>query len=236
MMETETSPHSLKLWYLKQYDFFGELKGKARDFVKSNTEMCHFKAKDMIYLSGHDLQVYLLKQGQVKISKLRENGEEVIQDILKPGEIFGSLPLVDSAASPDTEYAQAASDTIVCILSRANFEKLIETYPKLNQRLTKWYGIRMRRFEERLNDLIFRDVKQRMAGFLYRYATQFGTLKNGIYEVKPILTHEEVGLLIGAARQTVTTMLNELKDEGFILPDRKCWKILRVDELKKLAE
>lgn len=234
-MEPDQSTGNLKLWYLKQYNFFGDLKGDARAFVKQNTEMCEYKSREMIYLSGNEQKVYLLKEGQVKISRLRENGEEVIQDILKPGEIFGSLPLVEKGEAKDTEYAQAASDTIVCVLNRVHFEKLLENYSVLNQRLTKWYGIRMRRFEERLNNLIFRDVRQRMAGFLYRYATDFGKEKNGVYEVKPFLTHEEIGLLIGAARQTVTTMLNELKDQGYITQSRKCWEIKKLDSLKKLS-
>ncbi len=229
------STQTVKLWYLKEYDFFGELKGEARDYVKAHTSMQHYKAKDYIYLTGAGYNVYLLKQGEVKISRVRDNGEEIIQDILRPGEIFGCLPMLDQDAGRDREFAQAASQTIVCSIDRRNFELFMDKYPRFNQKLTKWYGLRMRRFEERLNDIIFKDVKKRMAGFLYRYAREFGKVKEGTYEIKPLLTHEEIGLLIGAARQTVTTTLNELREAGFVEPGRKCWKVQRIEELRKMA-
>ncbi len=225
----------LKLWYLKEFDFFGDLAGEAREFVRARTAMQHYTPKSYIYLNGAQNQVYLLKKGEVKISKVRENGEEVIQDILKPGEIFGCLPMLDNDQGSDIEFARTMSNVIVCTIDRRQFEQFMDKFPQFNRKLTKWYGTRMRKFEQRLNDIIFKDVKKRMAGFLYRYARDFGEKHEEAYEVKPLLTHEEIGLLIGAARQTVTTTLNSFRDEGYLEPGRKCWKVQRLEELRKMA-
>ena len=235
-MSSDVQPGDVKFWYIKHYDFFGELNTKAMEFVKQTTSMHTYNSDDVIYLGGQEDNIYLLKSGQVKISRIREDGDEIIQDVLRPGEIFGSLPMMQEFENGnDTEHAQAAGKVVVCIIHKKDFEKLLEMHPKLHQRLSKWYGLRMRRFEERLNELIFKDVKKRIAGFLLRYAKDFGKEREDYYEVKPMLTHEEIGLLTGAARQTVTSMLNKFKEEGLLEFDRKCWKIKKINDLKKLA-
>lgn len=233
-MSTETTRDDLKIWYIKHYDFFSGLDTKIKPFVKERTYMCTYQPGETIYV-GSEEKIYLLKEGKVKISRLTKDGNEVIQDLLRPGEIFGTLPLLEHGKEVDTEYAQAATKTIVCIINRKDFERLVEMHPRLNQKLTRWYGLRMRRFEQRMNDLIFKDVKKRLTGFLVHYATDFGKSKNGIFEVKPLLTHEEIGLLVGAARQTVTSMLNRLRDDGLVEFDRKCWKIKDLKALREMA-
>ncbi len=235
-MALQETGHEVKIWYIKHYDFFGGLNGEAHKFAKQKTTMKSYRPKEMIYITGQDDNIYLLKKGQVKISRITEGGEEIIQDILRPGEIFGSLPMMDDFNGAETEYAQSANESVVCYIPKSDYEKLLEINPKMNQRLTKWYGIRLRRFEERMNDLIFKDVKRRIAGFLLRYARDFGKVDDGVYEVKPMLTHEEIGLLTGAARQTVTSTLNEFKKQGLLEFDRRCWRFPKMDELKEMAE
>lgn len=233
-MPPNITQEDLKIWYIKHYDFFSGLDSKIKPYVKERTAMCAYKAGESIYM-GNDENIYLLKEGSVKISRLSSEGDEMIQDLLRPGEIFGSLPLMDQPNEPLTEFAQAATKTTLCIINRKDFEQLIEMHPKLNQKLTRWYGLRMRRFEQRMNDLIFKDVKKRLAGFLAQYALDFGKEKEGFIEVKPLLTHEEIGKLIGAARQTVTSMLNQFREHGLLEFDRKSWRIKDLSALKKLA-
>jgi len=235
-MSVQNNRDDLKIWYIKHYDFFAGINEEIKPYVIERTAMCSYKPGELIYMSGDEENVYLLKEGKVKVSRLREDGEEVIQDLLKPGEIFGSLPFLEATKNSETEYIQAATKTIVCIISRKNFEKLIEMHPILNQKLIKWYGTRMQRFEQRMNDLIFKDVKKRIAGFLLNYSLEFGEIKENICEVKALLTHEEIGLLVGAARQTVTSMLNKLRDDGLMEFNRKEWIIRDINALKKLSQ
>ncbi len=234
-MSVNTTGDDLKIWYIKHYDFFSGLDSKIKPYVKERTSMCTYQQGETIYI-GSDESIYLLKEGNVKISRLSSKGEEMIQDLLHPGEIFGTLPLIENNQETHTEFARAATNTTVCIIYRKDFEQLIRMHPKLNQKLTRWYGIRMRRFEQRMNDLIFKDVKKRLAGFLIHYAVDFGKEKNGEYEVKALLTHEEIGMLVGAARQTVTTMLNEMREENLMEFDRKRWTFKNLNALKVLAE
>jgi len=118
---TKEKNHSLKLWYIKHFNFFGDVTTELKDFVRPRTSMISYSPKDVLYISGQQEIVYMLKKGQVKIFRIQEDGTEVLQELLKPGEIFGSLPLLGEGGGRSTEYAQAATETVVCTLQKKHF-------------------------------------------------------------------------------------------------------------------
>ncbi|MFW6347559.1 MAG: Crp/Fnr family transcriptional regulator [Cyclonatronaceae bacterium] len=227
--------HSLKLWYIKHYNFFGEVTEEVKRFVRPRTSMISYSPKDVLYISGQQEMVYMLKKGQVKISRIQKDGREVLQELLKPGEIFGALPFTGEAGEKLTEYAQAATETVVCTLQKKHFEQLLDEHPKMNRQLSLWYGERMRRSEERVNNMIFKNVRSRIALFLVRHAESFGRQSGEGITFEATLTHEEIGLLVGAARQTVTSVLNELRQHNIISFDRRIWSIKNKPALQEIA-
>jgi len=105
----------------------------------------------------------------------------------------------------------------------------------MNRQLCKWFGERMQRSEDRVNDMIFKDVRSRMALFLVRHAGHFGKQSIEGISFEATLTHEEIGLLIGAARQTVTSVLNDFRQRGLIHFDRRNWCIKNMKALQEIA-
>ncbi len=71
---------------------------------------------EFIYMPGDRAEhVYILRQGRVKLAVLSESGKEIALDIIKPGEIFGEIALVDEA--PRSNMAQALDDILVWVFS-----------------------------------------------------------------------------------------------------------------------
>ncbi len=83
--------------------------------------------------------------------------------------------------------------------------------------------------------MIFKDVKQRTAGFLVEYAEEFGKTKNGVVTIESTLTHQEIALLTGSARQTTTAILDELRKAGLVEFNRDSFTIKDYEKLKRLA-
>ncbi len=119
-------------------------------------------------------------------------------------------------------------------MRREDFELLLSQHPQLHVKITKRIGVRLRKFEERLTDLVFKDTKKRLATFLVRNAEEFGKMKSGTITVKIHLSHQEIALLTGAARQIVTTTLNEFRDQGIIDFNRKEMVIKEMEKLKSI--
>ena len=180
------------------------------------TFMKHYDKKDLIYLPGDvSDQVYLLKEGRVKISKLSEDGREITLVILEPGEIFGESALIDDKETRST-VAEALENAYLCVISRRDFEEFINNKPELALSVTKLIGFRRRQIENMLEDLVFRGVHERLGILLLRLAERHGKEVDGKKLIDISLTHYDYANLIGSTRETTTACLNDFKREGLI--------------------
>jgi CRP/FNR family transcriptional regulator len=164
---------------------------------------------------------------------LSESGKEIAIDIIQPGEIFGEFALVDD--SPRSNMAQALDDILMWIFPKSSFTHLLSTQPKLSLSYIRLVGDRRRRMEKKLSDITSKAVSARVCELLHELSTNAceGETANSDYLVP--LTHHDVASLIGAARQTTTTVLNDLERRGIIELGRGWVRIKRLKELQTYA-
>lgn len=229
-------PEQSKFWYLKHFNIFEGMDDATMGRINRMSTMATARPHQPIYFPDEPAKtIFFLKEGHVKISRLTADGKEVILDVIGPGEIFGEISFAREEESAG-ELAQALDDVIICTIKKSDFEDLLKLHPELNLQITKRIGLRLKKFEERVADMVFKDVRKRIAAFLVRYAEEFGKIKSGIITIKMHLSHQEIALLVGAARQTVTTTLNEFRSEGLIDFSRQGFVIRKFDQLKKLSQ
>ncbi len=225
-----------KLWYLKNFNILEGMDEATMERVAKLTLMTTLKTHDPIYFPDQPSRsIFFLKRGHVKISRIHPDGREVILDVVGPGEIFGELALIEEGEESN-DMAQALDDALICAMKVSDFESLMKSNPDMNMKVTKRIGLRLRKFEERVTDLVFKDSKKRIASFLVHYAEDFGKMKLNVVNIKMHLTHQEIALLTGAARQTITTTLNEFRTLGLIDFSRQEITIKQFDKLKRLAQ
>lgn len=98
--------------------------------------------------------------------------------------------------------------------------------------MLKLVGLRLMKLERKLESLVFKDARTRVIEFLRDTASWKGK-KVGFETMIPTkLTHKDIASLTGTSRQTVTTILNELKDKNLITFDRRRILIRDLDQLK----
>lgn len=125
-------PHSAvakdRLVKIKPYAKVAYLEG-------SETEFTRMYPKDtMIFAEGQvGQEMYILQRGQVKISKV-VGDKEVLLAILKPGDIFGEMSLIEN--KPRSASADAYEDAVLLAVNRANFQRMVTTQPQIITRLT----------------------------------------------------------------------------------------------------
>ena len=118
-----------------------ERMGKIKPYAKvaylegSDTEFTRTYPKDtMIFAEGQvGQEMYILQKGQVKISKI-VGDKEVLLAILKPGDIFGEMSLIEN--KPRSASADAYEDAVLLAVNRANFQRMVTTQPQIITRLT----------------------------------------------------------------------------------------------------
>jgi CRP/FNR family cyclic AMP-dependent transcriptional regulator len=224
-----------KIWHLKRFNFFTCLsQSEMVDFSRITIEK-RFSKKEMIFLPGDKGdKVYLQKSGVVKLSKYSDHGKEVILSMVNPGEIFGEMALIDK--SPREHVAEAIMDSYVCIVDREQFMRYLQRNPEMSLQLTKIIGLKFKKLGQKVEDLVFRNVYQRLAGLLLHLLEVYGYDKQGKMYIYVKLTHYDIASLIGSTRETTTATLNEFKREGLIEFDGRRLVILNKEGLEKRAE
>lgn len=220
-----------KIWYLQRINLFKEMPPDEMEELARLTRMELAKRKETIFFPGESShQVYLLKTGRVKISRISEEGREITLALLQPGEIFGELEILEGSLR-DT-VAEAMEDSQLCVIQKEQFLSLIRKQPELSFRLTKLIGLRLRQIESRVEDLVFRDVPSRLAHLLLQLSEDYGkAMPEGVLlNIK--VTHQEMANLIGSIRETVSAALGEFKKEGLIAFDGRKIILLRPDLLR----
>ncbi|MCU0392660.1 MAG: Crp/Fnr family transcriptional regulator, partial [Thermoflexibacter sp.] len=132
----------------------------------------------------------------------------------------------------NSEYAKAVSDEVViCSFMPDDFEQVLEKNPSIALKLTKKVGAELRTLQIRYNDLIFKDVRTRLINFLIDFSNKNGKKDSNSIYIKNFLTHQDIADIIGATRQTVTSLLNEFEKEEKIYYSRSKITIPDINKL-----
>lgn len=190
-----------------------------------------FKKDQFIYFpNDRATHVYMIVSGRVKIGHYLDEGREAVTAILSTGEIFGELALAGEEQRRD--FAQAMDSVSICPLSIDDLKELMKEDKELSFKLLKLVGLRLMKLERKLELLVFKDARTRIIEFLKDSASWKGK-KIGFETMIPTkLTHKDIASLTGTSRQTVTTILNELKGQNLINFDRRQILIRDIEQLK----
>jgi len=220
-----------RLWHLENFNLLKSLsiieKMKMAKKIRDN----QINKNDYIYFPDDpSSSVFFLKTGRVKIGSYSDDGKEIIKAILGPGEIFGELSLIGEEKRND--FAMALEDNVtICALGMEDMEEMMEGNAKLSLKVTKLIGFRLKKIERRLELLIFKDAKTRIIEFIKEMAREQGIKIGNEILIKHFLTHQDIANITATSRQTVTTILNELKDKNLIHVERNKILIRNIDAL-----
>lgn len=220
------------LWFFESVNLYQILCPHKVKMMPEQHSFLHFKKDEFVYLPNEPSQnIYMIAEGRVKIGRYLEDGKEIVLSILTKGEIFGELAVAGEETRKD--FAQAMdNDTTLCPLSIDELKDLMFENKELSFRILKLVGLRLMKLERKLELLVFKDARTRIVEFLKDAASWKG--KKVGYEtlIQTKLTHKDIAALTGTSRQTVTTVLNELKDANIINFDRKRILIRDLDKLQ----
>lgn len=204
-----------KLWYLKQCDLFHGLNKEAMDKVMAIAHDRTVPKKEVVLTpDSYGDTMFILKKGRVRIFKLSAEGKMITLAILKDRDIFGAMSLIKGGASK--AYAETLDDSYICAIRQEDFSKLIKEMPEIALGLVEKINQKLKEAEDRIEDLVFRDVPGRIASILLKLAEQFGKDKSEGTQISFKITHQELADMVGASRETVTIILNEFKDDRII--------------------
>ncbi|MFC2134315.1 Crp/Fnr family transcriptional regulator [Bacteroidota bacterium] len=221
-----------KLWYLENFNLFQGLTEEHMMTLDKITNDKEFPKSHPIYFPNEpSSSIYFLKKGRVKLTRTSPDGKEMILALVNPGEVFGELAMMDDGER--TDLAVALDNCMICAVSKNDFKNFLEKNPELNLKITKLIGIKLRKYSERIEELVFKDAPERVISFLLNLANDHGKKVGDEIFVKPFLTHQNIAELTACSRQTVNSVLTDLREKELINFDRRKLIIHNYEILKQ---
>lgn len=220
-----------KISLLRQIDYFSDLNENQLNKLAQASELKSISKHRYIFKDGEEsTKIYVLVNGTVKLGNFSEDNREVIKTILHPRALFGESSISKErirgsfAKSIDVDVRFVEIDVVTFIeLMRENFD--------FNLKVVEHLGNKIRRTEKRLESLVFNDARTRIIDFIKDNANNFGHKVGLETLLKHSLTQQDIANFTGTSRQTVTSVLNELKKTNKIHFRRKRILIRDMDTL-----
>ncbi len=218
------------LWYLENIDvlFCPKKMGNITD--ESHTNRSFKKGEYIYWPEDISNKIFFITEGRVKIGAYSDSGKEITKAIIGRGEVFGELAITGEGKRRD--FAYVMEDVTVCVVELNEMKELVKDHNVMNLFLLKVMGSRLLKMESRLESLVFKDSRTRIVEFIVDYVNERGERVGYEMVVRKFITHQEIANLTATSRQTVTTTLNELRNDDILTFDRKRLLIRDFDKLK----
>ena len=186
---------------------------EARRISALLSERRYAREEALFYEGGAADSLFIVRTGLVKLVSLSEKGAETILHILRTGDVFGELLLVEGSR-PFT--AVAITDARVDILSRVNFLEALSACPEFAANYARMLTRRLIQVEREFAALLHAWGYHRLAKELLHLADDIGEDAGAETRIALKLTHEDLANLTGTARETVTIQLHKFEEMGLL--------------------
>ncbi len=233
--EADSCSADSRLRILHELPFFKILSHKEINDINKIFRDYHYLAGETIYFSGEkSTQLCVIAAGSVKLVKHSFEGQDVLIDILKQGEFFGTLETLGESVYQETAESQANS----CILkiNSEQFRNILQKYPLSALNVVDVISERLRLAYEMMKQLSVQTVEQRIAFTLLKLANKVGEQKDVGLLIQLPFSRSDLAGMTGTTTETASRIMSQFQKQGIINTGRQWVSITDYKKLKHLAE
>jgi CRP-like cAMP-binding protein len=226
-----------RLKIIGRLPFFKHLPADAIVHINQFFHDRDVSAGQTIYFEGDDAdKLYLVALGKVKLVRNTDVGRDVLLDILRGGEYFGSLPALGRRVH--TETAVALTDGCILQISSEDFETILSRHPDVTRKVLEAVSQRLDESQDTIKHLSVYSVEQRLAAVLLRLAAKLGETRGGGVLIQLPLSRQDLAAMVGSTTETVSRVMSRFAEDGLIKSGRKWVTIMdeaRLEEMVKTS-
>ena len=221
-----------KLSLLQSVPIFSDLSASDLNKIAERMVLRVFTKGQMILLEDDLGQTFfVIGGGSVKITRLSDDGREVILAMLGESDFFGEMSLLDGAGRSANVVALEASEVLT--LARNDFLEILQEYPKISISLLEELTRRIRKSDQQIESLSLSDVEQRIGITLIRLAEELGTIKRGSVRIKNLPYQQDIANMAGTSRETVSRTFKLLEEKGLVAREGRKLTIYNFNQFTK---
>jgi CRP/FNR family cyclic AMP-dependent transcriptional regulator len=207
---------------LKSIDLFEGLDEESLEILQQNARALSFRKNTVLMSEGETGEsLYIVKSGSIKVYVSDGEGHEIVLEVEGPGSYIGEVSLLDN--EPRTASAITLESTEVLAVSKSVFVDCVNRNPDVAIVIIRAMTRRLRRATNTIRSLALDNVYQRLSAKLRELAEASGDT----YALSRKFSNQELGDMIGASREMVGKILNDLTAGGYIEQRNRRWHLLR---------
>jgi CRP/FNR family cyclic AMP-dependent transcriptional regulator len=164
------------------------------------------KGKTLFRKGDEGSCLMIVVDGTVKIAVPAPDGQEVLLNVLRKGEMFGEIALLDGGAR--TADAVAQTDSLLLVLDRRDVVAFLHRNPSMALHFISVLCKTLRRASDHLEGVVFLELPVRLARAIQRLRHEHGD--------EIALTQRELGHMIGSSRESVNQALRAWRAKGWV--------------------
>ena len=212
--------------------FFNEVRG-IDDLKKANNnrKIKQFGKKEVIYSEGNmPNYLFFLAKGKVKTFKEHKYGKEFITSLIKEGEFFGYVALLEENSYPDT--AEALEESEIFLIPKEEFQNVVFGNFAATKKIIKMLSENISENEEKLVNLAYSSVRKRVADALLLLESKYKSSATDKFSMS--ISREDLANIVGTATESLIRTLSDFKEEKLIEIKGSNITITDSSRLKKL--
>jgi CRP/FNR family cyclic AMP-dependent transcriptional regulator len=193
------------------------------------------KADSYLFWDGDPADyLYYVRSGRVKLTKTTDQGNKITLYLHYAGDMFGQIdPFLQSA---QTFNAEVIEDAEFGIIQKKDLETLLWQHGDLAIEFMKWMGMTHRMTQTKFRDLLLYGKPGALCSLLIRLSNSYGVQSKSGIKIDKRFTNLEMAEMIGATRESVNRMLNDMRKDEAIIIDNGTIVIKNIDYLRNICK
>jgi CRP/FNR family transcriptional regulator, cyclic AMP receptor protein len=195
-------------------NFLADAKGLASLHDLANARNVNtYKKKQIIYHEGnYPNKLFFIKSGKVKSYKSNDFGKELTVDLYSAGDFLGYIALLEQSTYKET--AEALDDCEVCIISKEDFEKLVNNNREVAHKFIQLLAKNVAEKENQLLALAYNSLRKKVADSLMVLQNKYKSGKDEKFSIQ--ISREDLANIAGIATESLIRTLSDFKKENLI--------------------
>lgn len=203
-------PSALPMKFLRKIPFLSTLKSRDLKRIARISKLREVPKGALIFSKAEGAgNMFIVMSGRVKIFIHSAAKKKKTFAYLKTGDFFGEMALL--GGKPRSASAQAVLASRLLLVGKSDFKKLLISDPALTYYLLRSVSNRLRRANEEIESLLFRNILGRVSKTLSDLSKENGKSFRGGTILRDSYSHQELADLVGTTREPLTRALSTLK-------------------------
>ncbi len=201
--------------FLESINLFYNVK---EDFLENASSVCKInnypKGSMVILEEEYGDKLFIVKTGTVKITRVNDEGKEVILALLGAGDFFGEMAILDGNSRSANVLAQEKCELVT--INKEDFLEMLKKNFQICMNLLEELAVRLRKSDQQIEALSLSDAEHRIGVSILNLAEDMGVIKNGEVTIESLPYQQDIANMAGTSRETVSRVLKVFEDRMLI--------------------